>query len=123
MNYAVTPKGFELFKRSHREWMQRFGLGHWTIHYLMPADVEGAYAESTSSPAACQVVVRMSRNWGSLRKPTSDQLRKIGLHEAIHSLLAAYDIAGRNRWQTEDEFKRLNEDLTTKLEEILHEHP
>ena len=87
----TTNKHFEIFKKYHQYYINKYHLGGWKIYYVH-VDTNGNFADTNCNNLESRITkIRFGKYWDTQRPLNNNELRKLAKHEAHTYYL--YEIA------------------------------
>jgi hypothetical protein len=118
----TTKKDFALFVSFCKEWADLFSLGDWDIDYLHESDKNKPESISTTTANMQQhhATIRMDKIWPKVYL-TSDQLKRIALHEILEIVLMELRILGESRFLADGEIDRVAHIVIQRISNLILE--
>ena len=84
MDYPITQKQFDLFKRECVVWQKRFGMSCYELMFERISDL-GARATILACPVDMMATVAIGAKWDT--RPTQIEIKKAAMHEMAELFL------------------------------------
>ena len=111
-------KDFTLFKKTFKEYQNRFGLNGYKVYFYCEPISQGDYADISFDVDSHAVSVRLN---SAVPKDCLEHrnVAQSAKHEAIHLLTNRLEQCARNRYIREGELDNASEELVYKLETLI----
>ena len=113
----MNNQDLEIFKSEFDRYRKLFGLSGWDIYYEYKP-IKDKFATIVYVGDDCAATVTLNSKPLASLKPHND-IKKHAKHEAIHLLLARYDIIASTRFADKEALDVANEELVVKLTELI----
>ena len=111
-DHYTSKKDFDLFQLEFLKWRVRFGMVEWEVYFEHGKSDGEAEIEFNDLDKTANVTLANNWNQGEVSRET---IWEVALHEAVHLALEPLTFLAKNRYATEEEIDRANEDLARKL--------
>lgn len=112
----TTIKQFELFKRECEYWIEKFELSSFEFRFNW-CDITAKAQVHLDQVYDGVYSIDFSKNIdGELN---NDYIKRIAKHEMIHCLIGEFSECGYRRFVDKNEFDKLEEKITNKLEKLI----
>lgn len=116
--YKTTAKDFALFKKTCLEWIDRFGLGRWSITFKHKLCDGPQKAGAIYNVCDRWIEFYLAREWG--HKPTRAEIKKSAVHEVTHQLISRLVDKAYSRFISESEIEEEMEAVCKAMENAIY---
>lgn len=96
----TTKADFGLFKQNCEEFIKKFGLVEWSVHYAHEHTPE-AYASTAWRLSSATATITLGTVWDDLRLKTEEEIKKVAFHEVLHLVLSPLIGEANDRFSTQ----------------------
>jgi len=115
----TTKKQFDLYKHSAKEWVKKFGLISWEVHFAHMNNNMEALATCMADPPGRTAILTFTKYVGKSEGLTDSRIIRTGFHETGELLLAPLVIACQDKDSREDEKDSIRHGIIRRLEHVI----
>ena len=119
----TTKKQFDLYKHSAKEWVKKFGLISWEVHFAHMNNNMEALATCMADPPGRTAILTFTKYVGKSEGLTDRRIEKAGFHETCELLLAPLVIACQDKDSREEDIDSIRHGIIRRLEHIVFNNP
>jgi len=114
----TTKKDFEYFKERCLYWLDRFQLNNWEVNFKHEY-IKGSQTQLTRSYSGCRATLWLSTEIDIFAKSAKKEIDDNAKHEVTHILCSNLSGLAHNRYISENEIDKTEEELVMKLLRII----